>query len=95
MKELGINVDPRLSKRPPANVTPKQLLSRYNRLYQTVIYLSLASSYRVDRWEYYAARAIVFEEMHEYDLAWQDCMRCIALVDSGYTSISPLNEYVS
>jgi hypothetical protein len=93
MTELGVSLDPALAKPLPVNPTPKHILARHKKLYNAVQLLTLASTFRVDGWEYYSARAVVFSHMQEYDLAWQDCMRCITLVESGLTSTPPPNKY--
>eukprot|EP00026_Physarum_polycephalum_P000361 Phypoly_transcript_00361.p1 GENE.Phypoly_transcript_00361~~Phypoly_transcript_00361.p1 ORF type:complete len:721 (+),score=117.83 Phypoly_transcript_00361:1704-3866(+) len=93
MSEIGVSLDPALRKPAPSNPTPKQLLYRYKKLYAALQHLTLASTIRIDGWEFYASRAEVFNQMHEYQLAWEDCMRCISLVKTGFTSAPPPNKF--
>lgn len=91
--KLGIPFGPGDAEPVPKNSTPKQILERYRKLYEAAQMLTIASTLRIDGWELYALRAKVFAEMHEYDLAWQDCQRCVSLVETGYTKEPPPNKY--
>jgi hypothetical protein len=89
----GLALDPAKAKPAPVNPTPKELIMRYKKLYEIATLFTIVSSSLLDSWECYSCRAVVFNEMHEYDLAWQDCMRSISLVESGFTSVPPPNKY--
>lgn len=67
------------------------MIERYKMMYDIVQLLTVGSSSWVYEPGLYCTRALVLAEMREYQLAWDDCMRFMGLIE--YQSITKPPRY--